>query len=108
MKNLIGISLIAFLLPVISHANDRYQQMQKWLDAHEAEQRQAEQDAAKAEKERKKRIQNCAKAKDHSQRYQRAGRLYSFDEKGERRYLSDDERVQAQQRMAGAVDKWCN
>ena len=108
MKKLLWISMLVFLLSHVVQANDRYKQMQRWLQAHEAEQQQAEQDAAKAEKDRLKKIQNCARAKDYSASYERAGRLYTYDEQGKRRFLSDEERAQEQQRMAGAVDKWCN
>ena len=108
MNKIIGIVFIALLIPMAAQGNDRYQEMKKWLRAHEAEERQAEKDEAKAEKERLKKIQNCARAKDYAERYERSRALYRFDEKGERRFLSDEERAQAQQRMDDAVQKWCN
>lgn len=108
MKTLIWMTLFVLLLPVTTQANDRYQQMQQWLKANEAEQRQTEADEAKSELQQLEKTRNCAIAKDRVARFERSSRLYTFDEKGERKFLSDEERSQAEKIAAGEIERWCN
>jgi len=53
-------------------------------------------------------VQNCARAKDRAHRYERAGGLYKFDDKGERTYLNKQKRAEAEERARSEVEKWCD
>lgn len=94
--------------PLAYADNERQQEMQRWLRAHEAEQQQEERDEAKQQQREAQQVQNCARAKDRARRYERAGGLYEFDDKGERAFLNKERRAEAEERARREVEKWCD
>lgn len=93
--------------PVPSDA-ERRDKTRRLLRAYDEERRikqQREQQHAAREAERKKR---CARARDRLRSYTHAGGLYELDDQGNRRFLSDERRQQAEARAAQDVDKWCD
>ncbi|MES9814319.1 MAG: DUF4124 domain-containing protein [Candidatus Thiodiazotropha sp.] len=87
--------------------DDRQKEMQRMLDVY-AEER-AERKAAKQKQlaERKKRKQNCVRAKDRYSSHLRATGIYNLGNDGERRYLSDEERARHIKRLKADIARWC-
>ncbi|MFZ3018629.1 MAG: DUF4124 domain-containing protein [Gallionella sp.] len=50
---------------------------------------------------------NCAAAQQYLRSLQQEGRMLEYDEKGERRYLGDDERQQRVNKAQAEIGKWC-
>ncbi len=69
--------------------------------------KQQKQEQQKQE-EQKIRDQNCANAKSNLQNYKQGGRMYKFDDKGERQYLDDKDIASGLQKAQQEVDQWCN
>jgi len=73
--------------------------------------RQSEAEAAEraAEQQSNTEIEksNCTTAQQALRSLQQGGRIVEYDEKGERRYLGDDERQQRIDKMQGEIGKWC-
>jgi hypothetical protein len=71
---------------------------------------QAEETAAKQAKDQeaeKSRNANCAQARHQLQALQEGQRMSKFDEKGERVFLEDSDRVHAIEETKKSVDSWC-
>lgn len=71
---------------------------------------QAEETAAKQAKEQeeeKSKKTNCVQARNQLQALQGGQRMSKFDEKGERVFLEDNERVKAIEETKKSVDSWC-
>ena len=71
---------------------------------------QAEETAAKQAKdqeEAKSRKANCGQARNQLQALQEGRRISKFDEKGERVFLDDNDRVLAIVETKKSVDSWC-
>jgi hypothetical protein len=60
-----------------------------------------------AQREAKQREQNCIQAKNNLRTFQEGGRIYTYDEKGERAYMDDAARERALVDAQKAVDSWC-
>jgi len=70
--------------------------------------RQAQTEAAgKTTQEQSNTEANCITAKQTLYSLQQGGRLVEYDEKGERRYLEDEERQQRANQAQAEIDKWC-
>ena len=109
MKKFAYISIFLLMIQPLAYAdNERHQEMQRWLRAHEAEQQQEQRDEARRQENEAKRAQNCGRARDRASRYERAGGLYEFDENGERKYLNKEKRAEAEAWAQSEVEKWCN
>jgi hypothetical protein len=50
---------------------------------------------------------NCAAARQTLRSLQQGGRMIEYDEKGERRYVGDDERQQRADKAQAEIGKWC-
>lgn len=64
----------------------------------------AQQDVKMLQEKRKK---NCTIAKERLQKLQNVSRLYSEDEKGNRTYISDDERLLQLTTARENITEWC-
>ncbi|NOX44087.1 MAG: DUF4124 domain-containing protein [Gammaproteobacteria bacterium] len=60
-----------------------------------------------AEKELALKKSNCSIAKRQMATYKNAGRLATYDENGERRYIDDKERTQKSAAAQIQINKWC-
>ena len=72
------------------------------LDKEKQEKKQGE---AAAEQEQKQ--QNCATARNNLRTLQESGRVVSYDEKGERRFMGDSERETAIAKASKDAEQWC-
>ena len=75
-------------------------------DAPEDENEQ--QTAARNEPTAEQRARNCEAARERSERYSTAQRLYRTTPDGEREYLSSEEIDEARAQAAADVEQWCN
>lgn len=72
------------------------------------DERDGERESARAEREEKAdRQKKCTQARSRLESYLRAQRLYREDANGEREYLDDTQRVEAQQKAEEAVSEYC-
>jgi hypothetical protein len=73
------------------------------------QERQAAADkAAKEQAENAQKAENCARAQRNLQALESGQRLAMPNEKGEREYLSDQQRAQETARARQAAQEWCN
>lgn len=61
----------------------------------------------KAQQDANQKQQNCTQAQNNLRNLQAGGRLYTYDEKGERAYMDDAARQKAIADAQKAVDSWC-
>ncbi len=78
------------------------------LDAMRQEREQAEQEKAQQKAELEKRQHECLSARDYLRNVTQASNLYRLDEKGNRVFLSDEERSRATDDAHARVAQWCN
>lgn len=64
--------------------------------------------AARTEPSPEQRARNCEAARERSERYATAHRLYRTTPDGEREYLTSDEIDEARAQAAADVEQWCN
>ena len=72
--------------------------------ATESADKESQQDLKKLQATR---TENCKKAKDNLQKLQTVSRLFSQDEKGNRTYFSDEERLKSLATAREAIKGWC-
>ena len=93
--------------PVPSDA-ERRDKTRRLLRAYDEERRikqqREQQEAARAAE----RQQRCAHARDRLRSYTQAGGLYELDDQGNRRFLDESRRRQAEARAAQDVSRWCD
>lgn len=77
--------------------------------ALESKKDQAEQQAAEARKleEQKVNQENCSRARTRLTAYQTGGRIYTYDDKGERVYADDAMREKEIASAQADISKWC-
>jgi len=92
--------------PDTSTAEHR-QRAQELLEVFEEERREKKQAARDAEAERKQRKDNCKRARDMQRHYGEIGRLYDYDESGNKRYYSDEEIDNYRGEINEQVERWC-
>jgi hypothetical protein len=95
-----------------SAVQERYQtKMQARVEQHDAD-REAADEAAKAEEEMRaeaeQRRKKCEASRATMERFVRSRRLYREDENGERVYLDEAETLAARQRVENQVSEYCN
>lgn len=61
----------------------------------------------KAEEEKQTRAANCDSARKNLRSLEESGRIFTYDEKGERTYMSDAEREKNIANARKAVAEWC-
>jgi hypothetical protein len=88
--------------------NDRQLQMQRMLDVYAEERADKKEAQQKQQAERKKRKQNCARAKDRYNTHIRARGIYNLGNDGERQYLSEAERTRHIKQLKSDIARWCN
>lgn len=86
---------------------DRLEKQKRFLRAREIERAQKRQADEKEKREAALRQRNCARAKHELQRQTTATGLYRLNEKGERVFLSFEERTKAEKQTRAAIKKWC-
>ncbi|MES9818084.1 MAG: DUF4124 domain-containing protein [Candidatus Thiodiazotropha sp.] len=87
--------------------DDRQKEMQRMLDVYAEERAERKEAKQKQLAERKKRKQNCVRAKDRYSSHLRATGIYNLGNDGERRYLSDEERARHIRRLKADIARWC-
>ncbi|MGE0384255.1 MAG: DUF4124 domain-containing protein [Gammaproteobacteria bacterium] len=85
----------------------RREKRDRLLNAFAEEKAEKKAKAAEAGKKRAEGQRNCRIAQQRLRDAQDAGFLYEYDDKGERRIFSNDERAAAQARAGADVNKWC-
>lgn len=88
-------------------AQQRREKQQRLLDSLTQDRRDKEKTLAKKRKQKKKLKRDCTIARDNLTQYQRASRLYTRDEGGNRQYLSDKQKQQEEARLKQAITKQC-
>ncbi|RZU38419.1 uncharacterized protein DUF4124 [Fluviicoccus keumensis] len=92
--------------PASTSGNDdalaRQRRMLKTLDEEKAVKAEAER---KATAQRNAQQQNCATLRDQQRQYNEGGRFYSLDDKGERKYHTDEEIAKQQEQVNRALAK---
>ena len=78
------------------------------LDAMRQEREQAAREKAQQKAEAEKRQHECLSARDYLRNVTQASNLYRLDEKGNRVFLSDEERSRATDDAHARVAQWCN
>ena len=63
---------------------------------------------AKGDKQAQTKRDNCAAARSRLASFEQGGRIYTIDEKGERKYLEDADRPAAIESAQKSVAEWCN
>jgi hypothetical protein len=76
----------------------------KDLEKGRKESRDKAEKAAKASSEQD---QRCQQARAAAQSYSEGGRVYKYNDKGEREYMSDEELTKAQQKSKSEMDEAC-
>jgi uncharacterized protein DUF4124 len=79
----------------------------KELDKGRKESREKQEKGEKAEKAAREQEQRCSQARQNQQAVNEGGRLYKYNDKGEREFMSDEEIAAAQQRAQRDVDEAC-
>ena len=79
----------------------------KELEKGRKETREKQEKADKAERIARDQEQRCQQARQNKQSVAEGGRLYKYNDKGEREFMSDDEIAAAQQRAQRDVDEAC-
>ena len=87
--------------------DERREKTQRLLRAYDEERRIKQQQEQREEVEAAKRQRLCNQARDRLRNYARARGLYELDEQGNRRFLDDSGRQQAEARARQEVEKWC-
>jgi hypothetical protein len=90
-----------------SSPQHRQQKMRKMLDALEEERIEKREAEQKAKQDQEKRKKKCLYAKDRYNSHNRATGIYSYQEDGQRNYLSDDERKSHMRKLKADIDRWC-
>lgn len=92
----------------ISSTNEeRAKKRKKLLDSFDAQRRSKEEQRATKRKNSKTRKYNCQVSKDRLIRYQRASRIYSRNDVGEKVFLDDQQRQHETSLMKQQINKWC-
>ena len=93
---------------VSADSEQRMEKTQRLLRAYDAEhaEERAQEEASKAEKIQRQ--QKCAKAQDYQRGITQAGRVYAYDEKGQRYDLSTEERAAEESSAQEKVEHWCD
>ena len=79
----------------------------KELEKGRKESREKQDKAEKADKAAREQEQRCTQAKQNQQAVKEGGRLYKYNDKGEREFMSDEDIAAAQQRAQRDVDEAC-
>ena len=79
----------------------------KLLEIYEEERKQKKEQKLQAEKERKEKEKYCMELKNDIKDVQRGGSFYELDEKGERKYLSEDVVAKRKKEMQDEYSKYC-
>ncbi|MEW8052372.1 MAG: DUF4124 domain-containing protein [Candidatus Thiodiazotropha sp.] len=87
--------------------DDRQLKMQRMLDVYAEERAEKKEAKQKQLAERKKRKQNCVRAKDRYNSHLRATGIYNLGNDGERRYLSDQARARHIKQLKAEISRWC-
>ncbi|MDX1432679.1 MAG: DUF4124 domain-containing protein [Gammaproteobacteria bacterium] len=85
----------------------RHDRQRKLLEAFEAERREREAAEARATAEAEQRRARCDRARRQLAAVERASLVYTRDESGARRYMSDEERGRAIVDTRAWIAKWC-
>lgn len=88
--------------------HDRKLKMQRMLDVYQEERTEKKEARQKQQAERKKRKQNCVRARDRYNSHVRARGIYDLNKEGERQYLSEAERTRHMKRLKSDIARWCN
>ena len=93
---------------VSADSEQRMEKTQRLLRAYDAEhaEERAQEEASKAEKIQRQ--QKCAKAQDYQRGITQAGRVYAYDEKGQRYDLGTEERAAEESSAQEKVEHWCD
>lgn len=86
-----------------SYAEREAEMKKSKLEKEEASKKAARQEAATEAKKR-----NCEAARQHARALEEGGRVYSYDQNGERVYLEDDTRAQRLEEARKAISEFCN
>ncbi|MEW8285209.1 MAG: DUF4124 domain-containing protein [Candidatus Thiodiazotropha endolucinida] len=87
--------------------HDRQMEMRRMLDVYAEERAEKKEAKQKQLAERKRRKQNCVRAKDRYNSHLRATGIYNLGNDGERRYLSEQERARHIKRLKADITRWC-
>ena len=91
-----------------SSSSKRQQEMQRWLNAEEAEQHQVKKKKYENRQKENKQQQQCANARDLLKQYKEATGLYMLDKDGKRKFVDNNRKQQAIDEAQRKVDKACN
>lgn len=92
--------------PAQSEAS-RLENRSKLLESIQSDRDKKKEEKAKSDANMKVAKKNCSNAKRKLSTFTRGGRLVTFDENGERHYISDNERASGTAAAKASVDKWC-
>ena len=92
---------------VQSIPEDRQQRRQRMLEVYEKERAEKREAAAEAKQQREERKRRCLEAKIDYENYSGAGIIYEYQEDGERKYLSDQQRSDYLSKLKAKMDKHC-
>lgn len=83
--------------------------MEREAELKKARQSQAEAEEGAARQQANTEIEktNCTAAQQTLRALQQDGRIVEYDEKGERRFVADDERSQRMAKAQAEIGKWC-
>ncbi len=87
---------------------DRQQRRQRMLQVYEKERAEKKEAAAQAKQEREERKRRCLNAKIDYENYSNAGSIYEYQEDGERKYFSDQQRESYLSKLKARVEKYCD
>jgi len=86
----------------------RMEKTRKLLNAYEAERQQAREQQEKQKELAEKRKRSCMTARDNLHQYQSYGGIYRLDKKGNRVYISDQERITLLEQSREKVAEYCD
>lgn len=103
------VEIQAPVAPSRSEASAHYRQrQQQLLETFAKEREERQQRRAEQQKKREERKLACQRAGNYQRHYERANLLYTQAEDGSRRYLSEDERQQAEAELADFMARNCD
>ncbi len=86
----------------------RMEKTRKLLNAYEAERQQVREQQEKRKELSEKRKRSCMIARDNLHQYQSYGGIYRLDKKGNRVYISDQERITLLEQSREKVAEYCD
>ena len=94
--------------PVSEDSEQRMEKTQRLLRAYDAEHAEEREQEAAVKNEKLQRQQKCAEAKRYQRGVTQAGRVYAYDEKGQRYDLSTEQRAAEESSAQQKVEHWCD